>query len=145
MGELEVKKANGYIVAVPPGKEAYYVEKVVEKIPWGEVEKLVIRPFAEIPSEEFVKLEELERRLPPGVKPPELPVPEFEEEEIPRERREEFRKTLFEILKYYHIPERVSEAIKKLAEIAGTRVERLIGWLRKIGIERKEEALREVM
>ena len=146
MNGLEVKKADGYIVAVPPGKEAYYIEKTAEKLPWGgEIKKLVIRPLGEIPASERVKLEELERKLPAGVRIPRLPVPEFEEEEIPKEKREEFRKALAEILEYYHIPEKVSEGIKKLAEIAGTSVRRLVGWLRKIGIEKKEEKLKEVV
>jgi len=145
-----VKVGKGYVVGIPRDVGAVYIEKVPGM--WGIGEELVVKPLVRIP-------------------PPEVKVakpPEFEEEEIPPERREEFRETLLDLLKEVHrkYGPGVKKALKKLAEVAGTTVKRLRGWLKKIGIgsvpevhraieealveealeeERKKEQLKEVI
>jgi hypothetical protein len=117
------------------------VPKVVEVPKTVEVPKIVEKPVEvkKLVKEEELTPEELKRLKPE----------EFEEEEIPPERREEFREQLgkvIEAIREKAIP-KVKEGVKKLAEIGKTTVERIRGWLKKIGISPPEieEAIDELI
>jgi hypothetical protein len=121
------------------------VEKA-ERIAEKKVEKVEVPKVVEVPKpvevKKFVSEEELT--------PEELKKkPEFEEEEIPPERRVEFREQLGKVIegiKEKAVP-KIKAGIKKLTEIGKTSWKRLRGWLKKIGIctPEVEKAIEELI
>jgi hypothetical protein len=109
--------------------------KVVEVPKYIEVPK----PEKILVKEEQLTPEELKKQKPE----------EFEEEEIPPERRVEFREQLGKVIegiKEKAVP-KIKAGIKKLTEIGKTSWERLRGWLKKIGIctPEVEKAIEELI
>jgi hypothetical protein len=174
--EFSAIRIDGTVVAVPEDTEAYLVVKKpgmfglgveyevkplsiltpeqmaevekAERIAEKKVEKVEVPKVVEVPKpvevKKFVSEEEL---TPEEIK--RLKPQEFEEEEIPPERRGEFRENLGKIInaiKEKAVP-KIKEGIKKLSEIGKTTVERIRGWLKKIGIctEEVEKAVQELI